>query len=158
MPKRLKAFTLLELLVAMAITGIVISISGIVYNMLGRQFHSFHEANERISSAFALHSRLSSDFINASLIELNEEGMLVRQANKEPVQYRFTDKAIMRIDQYRTDTFRVGAEEVKFYSREEVKEEGLVDELHFSATVLEQPETFRFIKQYGITEELNRED
>lgn len=158
MHKRLKAFTLLELLVAMAITGLVISIAGLVYNMLDKQFHSYRGMNEEISSVLAFNNRLVSDFTDASAIEKNEEGILVKRNNKAQVQYTFKEKNVLRIEPDRTDTFHLMPENVEFYFQHEVKEEGLIDELRFEAVILEEREAFHFTKQYGISAELNMED
>jgi prepilin-type N-terminal cleavage/methylation domain-containing protein len=158
MHKRLKAFTLLELLVAMAITGIVISISGLVYNMTGRQFSSYRETSRHISSVFALNSRIAADFNDASSIERDEAGLRIERMKKSPVQYNFTTKAVLRTEVGRTDTLHIKTEHVQFKFRSEPQEKGLVDELSFKAVVMEEQESLHFIRQYGICTELNKEE
>lgn len=158
MPERLKAFTLLELLVAMAVTGLVISIAGLAYNMLDKQFHAYRKTSEEVALVFQLNNRIITDFANASLIERTGEGLVMQRANKEPVQYLFTGKNVLRIEAGHRDTFHISIEEVTSLFKQEEQVLGTIDELYLDAIVLKDRERLHFTKLYSIDAELNREE
>ena len=154
---KLKAFTLLELLVAMAITGIVVSIAGLVFNVMGKQFNSYKETSEDIASAYLLNNLLQSDFFNAATIYRSEDELIA--ANREyAVKYKFMQSYILRTAGERSDTFFIEAGDIESRFMNDPAEEGLIDELYFESYVHREPEIFHFTKQYSPSELINREE
>jgi prepilin-type N-terminal cleavage/methylation domain-containing protein len=156
--KRIKAFTLLELLVAMAITGLVVSIAGLAYNMLGRQFHTYKKESNEIASVFSFDSRLRTDILDAMHITWEENKLLLHRSEKEKLEYRFSGGYILRNDGARTDTFHIIPADIKLLYIGEEQEYGTVDEVYFEAEVLGEHEIFHYIKSYSASDLLNMEE
>lgn len=142
----------------MAVTGIVISIAGLVYNMLGQQFHSYRETNESIAVIFRLNNMLSADFSKAALINRAGEGMEIERNDRGLVEYIFSGKDVLRIEADHTDTFRVSIDEAHFLFKQEEQVLGMIDELYFDVVVFEDRERLHFTKAYGIDAEINSEE
>lgn len=155
--QQLKAFTLLELLVAMAITGIVVSIAGLAFSLLDKQVSGYRSESALVNSVFALHGRMQRDIMDAASVNKDEQDIIIERRNRTVIKYTFGDKYVLFAANERTDTFFVAAENIKaFFMQEEA--EGLIDELYFEAKVNDQKETFHYTKQYTAGELMNREE
>lgn len=154
MYRKLKAFTLLELLVAMAITGLVVSIAGISYNILGKQYYIFKENNTIIAAAFSLNNKLAGDFIEAVSITRQGNELVVKKDGRPEVKYLVNSDRIIRTEAV-SDTFFISARNIKSGFINEEKVNGLVDELYFEAKVLGENECFHFKKAYSADALLN---
>jgi prepilin-type N-terminal cleavage/methylation domain-containing protein len=157
MPTRLKAFTILELLVAMAITGLVVSISGLVYNMLDSQFFSYRKSNEAIVSVFLLDSSLRKDFFEGrSIIAADDRTLII--VKHDVVEYRFNDEAVLRIQAGRTDTFYLSAQNIKMLLDNIEESPGAINELSFETEVMGESEAFHYLKRCGTEMMINKEE
>jgi Tfp pilus assembly protein PilE len=152
MSKKLKSFTLVEVLVGMIITGIVISLATAVYQIIWKQTDSYKKENGLISEQILLQTLLKKDFLNAAEIK-NDGDKKINFLNEknEKIKYEFNEKNIVRVQNFNSDTFSVAAQNLKCYFREkETKQNAeIIDELSFEV-VLSSDEliTFHFVKEY----------
>lgn len=100
-----KAFTLLEILVALVLSFFIVGILYLTYNMMGRQFRS--EYQKQLSSVVLLKSGLEMDFFKADSIIAGQDQVFVFRQGKELV-YQFHEDAILRKTNSKNDTLFAG--------------------------------------------------
>lgn len=150
--RNLKAFTLMEMLVAMIIGGIVVGICYFCYDVIYKQYHQYKTMNEKIVEASVLNGVLGKDFLQAKFI--TKEGNGISVVSKEPpIHYMFDQEYLVRKADETRDTFFVASFQLQLKFQNDVQdmEEGLVDELSFTTTFFEEKEesVFHFKKIYG---------
>ncbi len=147
----LKAFTLVELLVAMIITGIVVGITYQVYIMANRQFNSYKSGNEKLSQIIVFKGLLHTDFFQSSSVSKSlEKGIEVVYSDKK-ILYEWNDKYLLRNDNGLRDTFfiNIRSSEMKFHNFIQMKTNGLLDELVLVFEETGSEHSFCFFKKYS---------
>ncbi len=149
--QKVKAFTLMELLVSMLISGIVISIIYLCYEIIYKQYLGYKDTNHTISQAVLLNSLLKTDFTQAAYITKSEEGLLFSESGGHTTGYRFNELFVLREVNDVKDTFFIPVREIRirFQKEEQEAPSGLIDELSFDSNILDQQEHFQYHKQYG---------
>lgn len=133
----------------MAITGLVVSIAGLSYNILSKQFYSYKEMNSSMASAYLLNNRLGEDFLGSVSLHKNDNELLILRTSGKEIRYIFNENSIIRDEASIRDTFFISAIDIRSSFLIEEREAGLVDELYFRAKVLDEEEIFHYSKQYG---------
>ncbi len=131
---KLKAFTLMEVTIAMVLAAISIGISFSVYRLLSKAYMDYDEKN-RITAEFTrLEQRLSKDIQHTNRIFKAESGLTVTDTLGN-IQYTFTPDYITR-NQYdlKTDTFFIRNNDlITSFESEDVESGSLID--YISATL-----------------------
>ena len=102
---KIKAFTLLEILVALVLSFFIVGILYLTYNMMGQQFRS--EYQKQLSSVVLLKSGLEMDFFKADSIIAEQKQIFVFRQGKKST-YQFHEDAILRTKNSKSDTIFVG--------------------------------------------------
>ena len=150
--KKLKAFTLMELLIAMIIGGIVVGISYTAYSIIYKQFLNYKSMNGKINEASLLNTLMQHDFSNASFINASGEKEITFTFQPEnKIVYRFDQDYIIRQTGETRDTFFVPAENIeRRFQNEKISDyTALIDAVSFEATISGEKEFFNFGKQYA---------
>lgn len=149
--KRLKAFTLMELLVAMLISTIVVGISYQAYHIVYQQYMSYRKNNQLINNVFMLHTALQTDFMNAKFVNKKEDAVVMKDKDGNKIIYFFDQNYILRNVNEMQDTFFVSANDMhlKFISEDQKATEGIIDEFYFTSLVAGEEEHFHFSKTYA---------
>lgn len=148
---RLKAFTLLELLVGMIATGIVIAAVFSAYHIIGRQTLLYRESSESVSELSLLHSCLLLDCDNSEQIRLlNARTIVFRTPTSVPDNVNAADSAVQLVYEFRNeyvlrscdghaDTFFVAVASISAFTNgvAQIDGDGTVDELHFAFNDME---------------------
>ena len=132
-PGKLPAFTLLELMVGMVVSGIVLASTFSAYRIVQKQTsgYSAHAREELELSFFA--SQFSKDFYSESrLVRQNEFEFSLAQKNRV-LNFRIGGHSILRTVADHTDTFRVAVKSVEFFLEGNPlgESEGPADEIRF---------------------------
>lgn len=102
---KLKGFSFIEIMVAIIISGIVISTAYSVYLFTYKQVFRFSGIKEEIRDYFELSEVLNNDVENAKkIIEKNNREVQMQLSGKT-IDYLFDDDMILRNMENRTDTF-----------------------------------------------------
>jgi prepilin-type N-terminal cleavage/methylation domain-containing protein len=149
--QKVKAFTLMELLVSMLISGIVISIIYLSYEIIYKQYEGYKKTNKKITQALLVNTLLKTDFLKAHYILNKEKGLLFLDKQQNAIGYQFEEKYILRKANNVQDTFFLKAITIKqeFMNLKQEEPFGLVDNLFFEASILDELEQFHFQKTYG---------
>ncbi|MBB5649133.1 prepilin-type N-terminal cleavage/methylation domain-containing protein [Pedobacter cryoconitis] len=115
MKSKVHAFTLMEITVAMLISGLVITICYTAYGLIQGYYIRFGEKNKTSSLVLDLKHVLERDFFKAVHIIRTENGFVVQQ-DSLVVDYIFNDKQVLRqIESLHTDTFAMPVQKINFY-------------------------------------------
>lgn len=122
--KQLKAFTLLELLVGMIISGIVVAASFNAYRVISAQFKSYKITAALYNSFSFLEAQLHSDFKRANELHQTDEHSIRMNFREQTINWQFNEKYALRNDGTSADTFFVGVSRAEmFYKAEKVTED-----------------------------------
>ncbi len=130
--KQFRAFTILELLIGMILSGIVLTATFSAYRIITHQYKSYCDKSETVSEVSSFVSQLQFDFSSATTIIRVSENEIRLQSEKRTLEYSFSEKRILRNDLSKIDTFNISVSEIKtFYKSEKTNSENQeFDELH----------------------------
>jgi hypothetical protein len=159
--KKLRAFTLLELLFVMILTTLIIGIGYLTFNISTKQLHSYRKNSKKISEIFLVTMLLNKDFTEAkSVLKVNDSLILTGDVNIL-LQYLFTEEYIVRNANLVSDTFyyKTQNRSEKFLDKPADVNYGLVDEIYFEIkTDDEHAEIFHAMKAYSAEALMLQED
>jgi prepilin-type N-terminal cleavage/methylation domain-containing protein len=151
--KRIRAFTLIELVVAMLISSIVVIVAFTGYEIIAGQYVDYRKKSNEITKSFLLNNLLAKDFLNSELALINPNGDLIFKFKATPeVDYQFRENYIIRV--FTTtlqDTFFIPSQNIvkRFQGDSLTGNRALIDNLSFSAKVLDEKVYYQFAKEYG---------
>ena len=127
-----KAFTILELLVGMILSGIVLTATFTAYRVTLKQFQSYSERSATLTEISFFTSQLEADFEKAKMVKRISENVMLLESEKTALEYRFTDKYVLRNNFLQTDTFHVtiAGTETFMKSGKVIADDAETDELH----------------------------
>jgi hypothetical protein len=130
--RSLKAFTILELLIGMILSGIVLTATFTAYRITTQQYKSYSEKSVTITEVSFLVSTLGTDFEKAKTIIRSFENNIVLQSENSMLEYRFSEKYVLRNNFLRCDTFHVAVTSIETFIRSVKVNPGEteIDELH----------------------------
>jgi len=150
--KKVKSFTLIEIVVALAISSIVLAIAYSCYNIVGNNFIQQKEKNSRIHNFHLLHSLLMHDFNKSQLVERKNETTLSLYFAENMITYQFEDGlyVLRKFDNLRADTFPINYDEVSINTLVgNIKNTKVVNAIKVQSTLYQKPITLNVEKQYA---------
>ena len=153
--KKLPAFTLMEVTIAMLLTSIVVGITYTAYRIVSRSYLDYAKKQETLATFLTADKLLKQDFLQAQEIlktgEMgNEEGLQLKMPHGL-ITYRFNENYLLR-DQFalRVDTFKLLVKMPDFSFENLASEEGgRVDRLHFETRLEGMPLLLNYKKLYS---------
>lgn len=154
--KKLRAFTLIELLIGMIISSIVIGFGYAAYSLIYKQYLGYKNVKERLVETAQLNQILSNDLLNAENISFDENTLSLLKKNPNILQYQFLDTLILRKENEVTDTFRISPVNIQttFLLRDN---KTFLKQFSFDADALGEKEHFTFTKNYSAETLMNYE-
>lgn len=104
---KIRAFTLIEVIVAMILSGIVVAFAAIAFQLVSKQFMSFKKSGERINELFVFQYQLQMDVRESELILHEASGLKFIFDDSKEATYLIYEENIIRENGNRTDTFFV---------------------------------------------------
>ena len=164
--KKVKAFTLVELLVSMLISSIVISMAYVSYDIVYKQFSNYKNINKKINEVILIDMLLKNDFFQAKEIYCKTSDKLIfKDKQNHENTYLFTPGYIIRKSNEVNDTLFIGASKILFkFQNEELFSDNasltnkLMDEFCFESFVLGEIEQFHYKKEYAADVLMNWEN
>lgn len=149
-PGKLKAFTILEVTVAMIIAAVCIGIAYSAYSIMKQSYLQYDSKNKKIAEIVLLEKLLKKDFSEANRIIRTETGFAVN-SDKQDVSYRINELSILRTqNSVRTDTFNVAVKDLAMLFTGSPSRVGEpVDKLEVKAVFEDQPFEVVFSKTYS---------
>ena len=149
--KKIRAFTLVELLVVMVISGIVIAITYQIYFIANKQFMQYKKGNEKVTQEVILRGLLNNDFFQSESVIRKSENNIEMQLADEKINYEWRDEFIIRVTNASRDTFflPVSLVELKFRNSSQDISAGLIDALKIISENGDEEKYFCFFKEYS---------
>lgn len=147
---KIKAFSILELIVVMLISMIVMGIAYQGYLLFHKQFLSFKKNADKIADLSLMDRLLHSDISDSRIVLKNSKGIDCIYPDKTII-YEWEDTYALRKDAGLIDTFHLTALEgitFTFLSKPANTFE-MVDELVFIDKTKESQKVFHYLKKYG---------
>lgn len=148
--KKIAAFTLMEVTIAMLIAAIAIGITYTAYHIISGTYQNYTKKQESLSAYTAADKLLKTDFMLSKAIVKTTEGLQLEFESGQVI-YNFKDGKIVR-DQFglRTDTFDLAVTDVQFqFEKEEAIEADTVDQLSFQSKLEGENIPQVYIKRYS---------
>jgi prepilin-type N-terminal cleavage/methylation domain-containing protein len=159
-PKRLRAFTLLEVLVGMVVSGIVIAATFSTFRIVSGQVLQYQKQTAKSADLSLFASQFTADFTNAEkIIHQAEKEVLLKQRVRS-IRYQFLPAFISRSDADHTDTFFVAVSSAAFFLKGEKSEDdnALLDEIKFRFRVGEESFEQVYAHKYAAQEVMREEE
>lgn len=129
--RKIPAFTLMEIMIVMIISGIVISFGYSAYTFIQSRSGTFSEITRRDVSLQKTVALLERDvFRSCRIIALNGNELLF--VGEDTVDYHFNPEYLLRRSGTITDTFNIPVNKCSFQFQRETLTEGLVDKIDLS--------------------------
>lgn len=112
--RKLKGFTLAELMITLALSSILVSFSFLGLKYVQRLLHQFREQSYFITQLNELNKRLNSSVNNSRSIFLENDKKLIFRADSMNSSFEFKPDMILSIKSNQTDSFKVETKDLKF--------------------------------------------
>lgn len=147
---KLKAYSIIEMMVVMLISMIIIGIAYNGYLFFYKQFLHFQDSSDKVANDYLFNRLMQSDISDCHFILKKSKGMDCHFGGKKIV-YEWNESYILRKDNLSLDTFYFHSiKNIAFTILEKPSMENqLVDEVIFEDHRDERHYTFRYRKQYG---------
>lgn len=142
---RLNAFSILEVLVAIVISGIVVSTAYSVYIYSGKQFFKFRTVKAEITNYFEFTSTITRDFESAKKVVQKSDYEMEMQLSNQNINYQFEPTYILRTIHLQTDTFFFTVENMDYNTLNKLSNEPMVDYLKLTL----KNNSLTYYKDYG---------
>ena len=149
----IKAFTILEIVIALAIMSIIVGITYSIYTMLSGHLISYDRNTEVTNSYNELDTRLQLDFYNAHTFTYKMDTISF-EANNDTITYTYFEDQFIRKSNQRLDTFSIKITSFKALSEKYSKAKpykGIV----VNYDLLGVPITATYFKNFGNVERIN---
>jgi prepilin-type N-terminal cleavage/methylation domain-containing protein len=103
--RKIRAFTLVEVIVTLVVSGVVVSLAGSSYYVVKKQFQHFELRNKKVLQVKQLNYLLSKDFKECNKVLKAQNSIEVVYKQRPNVSYSFGGKGIIRNQSSRQDTF-----------------------------------------------------
>jgi len=166
---RIKAFTIMEVTIAMLIAAIVIGITYTAYTIISRTYGQFKKKNENMAVLARLDQLLRRDFDRADLItESGHQVISIQRENQPNIRYEFLDSSIIR-NAAIADTFKVKSDHYQVLfeglpkadaentdANADSNEEYRIDELSLIVNFQNETIPYHYHKKYSSENLINR--
>ena len=141
---------MIELLVAMVVSGIVIAVAYQVYLIATQQFSEYKKINDKVTTLAVLKGLLNSDFFMCTTVIQRSESSIEVQMNEKLINYEWNDRYLLRTSDNIRDTFflEVASADLLFGKQQGGQGE-LIDELKLISKEGDHEQIFCFYKQYS---------
>ncbi len=141
------AFTLLELLVGMIVSGLVLAATFSAYRIVTRQYAQYCKTTESTVELSGFLSRLERDVADAAEAYALSENTIQLVHASRTVDYSFSESYVLRSSSAHTDTFHVSVPAIQaFYKTEKAGDESLrIDELRVVLNIDGKKEEMLFL-------------
>lgn len=110
----IKAFTVIELLISMTLTGILVAFSFTGFNQMQKLFNDYNQQTAFIAEMNQLHSALFYLSNRSASVEKTDDNTIVFRSDSSNTQFILNDKALLLQFPSHTDTFHFEPKDIAF--------------------------------------------
>lgn len=149
--KKVKGFTVLEVMLVMAMAGVFLLITYRVIKMASQITTDKSRLISQSSEILSVRGIFTHDFTKCAIATVNENILKMTFNDREPIYYLFADSGITRSSGLRNETyFNVKIEDKNWIFLTTPVQGGMVDEVALSFTIKGDPLYFNFKKIYSL--------
>lgn len=104
MTSKVKAFTIIEMIMSLIISSVLIGIIYSIFLIISTQVENYQQRSGAIAGFLILRNVMERDFVKASIIRASP-GLLNLNCPDENIRYEFNDEFIRRYDNNTVDSF-----------------------------------------------------
>jgi hypothetical protein len=157
--KRLRSYTVIEMLVVMMISTMSIVITYTCYTIFSNHYLSYKKRSDELATHVVFDRLFAKDISTAKAVQKTAEGVACI-SKKERIQYEFYEDYILRRGTM-PDTFKIRSSSqvsLKKQGKEEYIPGELVDEIIMGIIYKEEKLYFYYKKNYGADVLMSREE
>ncbi len=130
--KKIKAFTLIELIVVLLLTSLVITITFYTFQVAKNYYLHFDKKENQVTALIRFNAVLQSDFTKSQYAEGNSK-VVTCYFEKKQISYRFMNEYIIREQVGVRDTFYCQASHLKYFFENAIlmSDQRVIDEFQF---------------------------
>lgn len=148
---KIRAYTLMEVTIALLISAICITICYTAYSLIGDYFKAFSRKNEIADRVISLRHVIQADFLRSNHVIKSEDGFILSQ-DSIFIHYQFVEKGILRqFGKLHTDTFALKFAMLEtYFEQQEAFETDTIDQVKFTVFLdKNMPVSMQFDKYYS---------
>ena len=148
MNKRVKAFTIMEITVAMLISALVIAITYTCYTIVYQSYTSYQSRQSKLAEINQFTQTLTRDLERSEIVLLRADTIIIKN---ESITYQIRPEYTLRTKGI-TDTFKVKTADLAcFFEGRALNAEsaGLADEISFTIIVGDAKIPYHYLKSYS---------
>ena len=147
-------FTVTELIVTMAILGVIVSMVYYIFSSFNQQFYHYKNQQESVTHALLFQEVFQRDLYLCNEIDI-KDSEIVLTSNTRKLKYEFNKEGIIRHAINSIDTFQLKV--LTTNNNIQNNSYNFFNTLKVETTVDNQPLTFFFSKPMSIAEKVNNE-
>jgi prepilin-type N-terminal cleavage/methylation domain-containing protein len=149
----IKAFTILEVVISLALMSIIIAMVYSLYAMLSKQLHVYNDETELVNNYNQLNSLLSRDVHNSNKLVSNAQGLYLL-SSKDTVNYYVNNDNLIRVKNQDIDTFQVIISNFKTV-KEDVLLGNNIQRIEATYDLFGEQIDAIYFKDYGVSDNIN---
>ena len=151
---RVRAFTIMEMTIAMLLASIVIGMTYAIYSIVANSYNSFNVKNSKMATVLRVDELLKKDFLSADFILKNERGFLFRKADQltyYEIQPDFIVRSNISVDTFKvkTDRLTMSFETMPLTEVSENEQRNRIDDIKFLVWYENEKIPYNYHKQYS---------
>lgn len=145
---KVKAFTILEMLINLTIMSIIMGLIYFAYSAFVQQVINYQTAIDQENSLNQIYVQLKTDFFESEKVVKSGRDIKIISYKGEEVSYKQTDQFLIRKQAQVLDTLPVT--QIKTISKtNKITREELVTKLIVETTLFNEPVAFSILKEYA---------
>ena len=158
---KVKAFTVMEITVAMLLAAIVIGITYAAYSIISQSYIAYHNKNEDMANLVRLDELLKKDFSHADTISKTESGIICK-IDTVSISYEYQPDYVVShsaiIDTFKLKTTEINTlfENQPIIEINNTTEQNRLDELDITVLFRNEKIPYYYHKQYSSTNLVER--
>jgi len=133
---KLKAITIIDIVVTLAISSFIVMIAMLVYLIVTSQFADYKRLNDELKDVYHLTFVLNKDFLESPAVNYNSENKTITLDSAKSHKYIIGQENIVRIMDEEVDTFRIKCENIECNFNGDIINAGMVDECIFEFSLM----------------------
>lgn len=131
--RKIKAYTILEVTVAMLLSAICITICYTAYTIIGNYYEKFQQKNQKADALTSLKHVMTRDAFKSRLMWRTEDGIALEKEDHTMISYQFGANVILRkFSEQHIDTFKLVCENWEsYFEGKYIADEKVIDRLYF---------------------------
>ncbi len=152
--RKLKSFTLLEMMIALMLTSIIVSISYLSYMIIFKEMSGYKNKSKLISEILQINTNLQADINKSDAVYWKNDALFFFCPQNVEIKYYFRNNFILRESGMVQDTFFISPFDLqkKFLNNNQTDENAWIEELSFKAVILTKERTFYYKKIYSASD------